>query len=287
MNKIPLIALWKEGKREILAAQAFIKTDYKQQTFTCSDPNCKENLTITKEHMRFTHGKYVWVIPFFAHHSNSTCRLSKESPEHYNKKLVLLSYLFLNKIKINIHGLRLIIQEEEIKGKEIKRENNRADVLLEFKNFNPLFGNGIVFEIMQSETEQSIIEKEKKWLEKAYTVIPIKKNISFEDLASKGIEVDSIYLKKITEKLKTQEERMRELLKNINSPAQQMMVFSETENNCLDCKHGSLDNLDKSVIACWKFKEYNYKKRPDKKDSKMICNFWERGIKKIMVSENE
>lgn len=275
-----LLANWKEGQREILGAKAFIEIpNYKEQTFTCIDPDCNQTLSLKKEHNRFTFGKLIWVIPHFVHPPTSACKLAGESAEHYERKLVLLSYLYCNKIKINIHGLVLVIDPENILGPEKRREENIADVLLEFKEYNPLFGNGIVFEIMVSETEESIETKKKKWLTKGYTVIPIPRHLSYDELALKGIKIEATFLKSLLNNLESQEDRLRELFKNVDSPVNQIVQNTESQFNCSNCLHSSEDKTREGtktgLMSCWKFKKYNYNNRPNKYTPNQVCNFWE------------
>ena len=272
-----LYSWWEEGNREILAAKAieFIK-DYETQNFICA--HCKEKLITKKGFVRIKNNQIEYVCSHFAHKPDSTCPNAKESDEHKSRKAILLTWLFHEKIKLNLYGMEYNIPKKFVQDMEVIRGNNRADVLIEFDSFNPMFGRGIVFEIMESETQESIEIKTKQWQSKGYSLISIKANENLTNLMDNGFELEETFTENLLEELGKQEKKLVDLIKHIEGyrmPNFQQVKITQTENSCANCKFSTIDSRISTLKACWIWRNKGLQIRPDKRDSFMICNFWE------------
>lgn len=277
-----LYGYWEEGKKEILAAKAMTHLpEWKKEKYTCTD--CKEILTPTIDFGRTRNGNQEYVVAHFKHNKESTCPLANgESNEHKERKGKLLSYLFGEKIKLNIYGMEYLIKKENVKDIEVTRKENRADVFIEFKEYNPIFGNGICFEIMESETYDSIEIKKEQWLSKGYTLIEIPKNTDFDKIFIEGFKIKETHLKKLIDSLNDKQKELLILIKRIEDfklPSHQEILISETKNNCSNCFYSTQDKDIHGIkvpdrFACWLWNNKGLQKRPDKMDKNQICNFY-------------
>lgn len=307
-----LFATWEKENKNILAAYAMnFFVDWKEEKYFCAE--CKEQLIPFKDSIKTNEqGTKYFVAPHFAHKSDSTCIFAKgEGEEHKSEKAKILSFLYLEKAIVKIHKLKTIIPKELIVGSEIKRGENRADILIEFNEFNPFFGNGIAIEIMKSETQVSIEEKKHQWLKKGYVVIEnfyesegtlflVLKNFYIEQLF-KEVEEKLVQLKKITfdgsQKLTNQvEESIEQLeavagqqdteIESLNTKINhafsllqrveniQIREFTKTSNNCSNCKQSSVDNKIPTRLCCWLKFHKRQLQFPEYTDNQFICNFW-------------
>jgi len=222
--------------------------------FIC--PKCKEQLTFVQE---FVKEKGI-VRSHFSHKQASNCKdwiPEGESEKHYNLKFSLLDQLTNDTIKIKIGNLifdsetndhNIIFADTEIKA-IVER---RADILLQLKTPNALFGLGIAIEIMVSEEYNSIYAKSKDYASKGYSVA-----ITTD---GESIEVIQVYPKIILElfeynfnKLKQQEE----LIKSIDSSF--LVRANKYGWDCTTCAKAKKDNAVEGFIVC--FKDYDYTNR--------------------------
>lgn len=272
---------WEEGKRVMLAARAqACITDWKNQKYICEE--CKEQLTAIKDCSKTNEqGTTYYVVPHFSHKPESTCSKAKgESEEHLSRKIRILSALYTGKTKINVSGTSLLLNPINIKGEEIIRKENRADILIEFNSFNPIFGAGIVIEIMETETNESIEKKTEEWLAKGYSLISVPAWADIDKVIQHGLDLESVFTKKLLDSLSSKEKLLKDLLLRAEvQPALQQMSITVGSNSCANCFYGSQDkdihgNFVPDSFCCWIWQRKGYQKRPDKYDRQAICNFW-------------
>lgn len=255
-----------------------LKDAWKNQTYRCFE--CDEILTPVNEGTR---NEKDYIRPHFNHSKDSTCKLKEnESDEHKEAKYDLLDHLLYKNIKLNYYGALYEIKQDEVKGVEITRGDNRADILVEFKEPNLLFGQGIAFEVAFTEKFDSISEKMDEWNSKGYMVIRIGASMK-HDYINKGIQIKSNYLESLfknsSKQLKLLNDAITEI-RSFNIPAHQKMEISTTCNNCSNCLgYGSpAKTRDGQIIldqiACWLWRTKGWQSKPDIRSINQICNFW-------------
>jgi hypothetical protein len=181
-----------------------------------------------------------------------------------------------------------IIPKETVKDTEVIRQENRADVFIEFNEYNPILGNGICFEIMESEGFESIEVKKEKWLIKGYTLIEVPKTKDLDKIFNEGFKVKQTHLRMLVDDLNNKKNELTTLINRIEGfslPSHQEIIISETENNCSNCFYATQDKDIQGVqvpdrFACWLWNNKGLQKRPDKMDKKQICNFYKGGVQK-------
>lgn len=99
----------------------------------------------------------------------------------YNDVMIPLNCF--NFIKKDAH--LYLEQTRKMFGKTIYKAERRADFLIDFKNYNPSFGRGIVIEIANTETQKSLTEKQHDWNCNGYSYISV--SISAFNLDSEEI----------------------------------------------------------------------------------------------------
>lgn len=291
-----LKAINEEKGDKYFASEAFKKfPNPKEFTWVCE--KCDEEVSIKKEHIRLREDsdKEIWVCSHFSHKPGSSCEMVSESESHYNKKDLLASQLYSDEIPLKIGNTTLLINYNDIKGVEVTRGRRRADILIEFKESNSVFGSGIVIEVMESEEMDSIWNKFTSWFEKGYSFTYFKKSeFSGNRLESGVIEVkypfakaSGKYSEKIYEEIKSKVNR----LEGIKS----MTLLSskyENEYTCNNCKHSSVDKnkngeIKSSMVCCWKKYNEGEKKRPEKFKPNHTCSDWKYGGDKNLVNKIE
>jgi len=135
------------------------------------------------------------------HHDKAKSSSINESPEHKEIKETIYYDLVLNNSKLKIGNNLYSIDELSVKNISIegriceKKDSKIADVLIEFKEYNPMIGNGIAIEIQLSrQTELFGLKRSYDRSVYGYSCAWIDKKIFYEDyLIKKVIEVDPYF----------------------------------------------------------------------------------------------
>lgn len=263
----------KENDKIYLAAEAYKKLpDPEDYEWVC--PNCGENVYPKEEHSRLREDtdKVIWVTSHFSHGPDSSCKKTGESQQHYSKKLLILSQLYSDRLSLKVGGAILFIPSENIKGAEVTRGSNRADILVEFEEENEIFGSGIVFEIVESEEMDSVWNKFKSWFKKGYSFTYYDKSDFDGNKPKSGVlEVKypfitgiEKYSKDIYDDIKSRIER----LEGIDYTTKLYEKY-EKEYTCSNCYHSGPDK-DRNgnftgLVCCWKGYKEGENERPDGK----------------------
>jgi len=269
------------------ALQTFL--DPNKESWVC--PNCGEELFLKEEHIRIREDcpEEIWVTSHFAHSPNSSCKNAGESQMHYSKKLTLLNQLYSNKIPVRVGNTTLLIDYKEVKGVEENVGNRRADILVEFKEKDKIFGSGIVFEIAESEDDESLNDKLISWAESGYSFTYFKSHEFEDNRLKKGvIEVKYPFLKAIDESYELMYENIRENLtkiENLKSITKFKQKIDE-EFTCSTCAHAGIDKTPDGeftgMICCWKDKNQGDRKMPNGKFKPWhTCEDWKYGSKNL------
>lgn len=195
------------------------------------------------------------------------------------------AYLVKN-LPVDFERLRENIKKMEVR-KNITTTNQyrTADVLLPFV-FNPFWGNGIAIEIRVTEKEDTEEDKEDFWFQRGYSIIWIDEedfitnegrlglnknildvipfSIGYKRILDNHIDEMQSYLHEGWEKLDEEKREFNSLIDRIGK-------------SCRTCKHGSIDNRNNELIACWFHTRTtrNGKNAPTKHEQLDSCEYYE------------
>lgn len=170
----------------------------------------KEEWTFVKEYEK---KDGIVVRPFFtpAHKEGEYQNYNPDSEEDQHKiaQDILLAQFLEGSLKVNFFGIKISIKNFQYKKYEDVEEyleitktfNNlpsslfhkttrRADLLIEFENWNEKFGRGIVIEIANTEQEKSLREKQNDWNNAHYSYIML--NLSNFNMLNESVRKDTI-----------------------------------------------------------------------------------------------
>ena len=141
--------------------------DHHKEKWVCCKLH-RNPVTPIKEHKR----KEQFVQSHFRSLTNHFC--PGESDEHWQLKVDIRLGIEQKNYTLRYRN-HLIDCPINFIDNEIKKDNRKADVLLEFEKFNSLFGYGIVFEVAISEQENSLVRKSIDWIKHRYSIVWIYK----------------------------------------------------------------------------------------------------------------
>ncbi|MBU2249110.1 MAG: hypothetical protein KKD77_20350 [Gammaproteobacteria bacterium] len=285
-------AMHSSGK--ILNAEETLRTmpSAQKEKFTC--PACKEPVFIKEEHTRIDPRcpDIIIVSSHFFHSPNSTCKEAKETTTHFNRKQFVLSQLYANKVSLSSGKTILQIPQNEIAGIEQTVGNRTADVLVIFKNFDPVFGKGIVFEVMETETMESIESKMQSWATQGYSFTYFAPQEFEGNRLKSGIIIVKFPLIKLSQKVleKIYEKIKLELLKLKNL---EIVISAEQRFNqqytCATCFYSTPNNRYPGLFCCWLKNRTTEEKhaRPAEVKPDYTCPSYKPSYKKIEPKREE
>lgn len=231
-------------------------------------PICKKPVSYVKAHKRKFNGKDIPVVMHFRIKNAETggC-ISGESDEHRNAKVLLATLLENKEIKIQYENIVFGFDDLKIKDVpkipfrwEQTRENRRADILFEFKEWHPMLGKGINFEIQRySQTEEAQYNRENDWIKQGYSVswIPIKcfNEYSFLD---DNISISVVWFNRIfqikynelSEKIILFEEKYEEKLNEFNN-VKFNILYPESIRLCKNCSRFKVNRRLSDSYICY------------------------------------
>jgi len=290
-------------ERMYLAAEAFVKfaNPYNEKWFCCNESDCKKVIVnIKKKHQRkYKSGKIVYVASHFTQNKKNEwkCSHTGETDRHYNLKMQIISLIYEKDLKIKIGNLILEYDETNIIGVEKLRISNRADVLLEFQKFNPILGNGLVIEIINTESTDSIEKKEIAWSSAGYSLAWVDAKTDFEGNTPTfdTININAPYLStlhnsfeklntKISDRLREIEKWEQEILYNYFVKYKKELEFNKDKileelhlkkiKTCRTCGYGSKSKDDEILISCFYKFHHSLQKFPDSREKEDHCENW-------------
>ena len=129
----------------------------------------KYPVTPVVHHERNINGERTWVIDHFRMLEDHYC--PGESDEHWNIKINTALKIKNKDVFLKFEGKKIDCDfKERDKVTEIKRGNNRADILFELEQFDSLLGFGIVIEVAVTEKLSSLVKKSISWIGKRYSI---------------------------------------------------------------------------------------------------------------------
>lgn len=284
-------ALNKKRERTFLAQEAIQTIPlWKQEKWTC--PNCKKSVSLKESFYRAISFKTLSLVnSHFCHHPSSSCKDPKENNIHYQRQMFVLSQLYSAAPPLRIGGFIILHKFDQIK----KLETKKADILIEFKEFDPLFGFGLVIEIMVSEKDESMEDKIKKWGQKGYSITWLEKNRfnKKNQLITEGIEIKLPYLKNLNLSI---EKNWKELKRNLLLLSENKEMLKITNKliekyTCRTCKNSGPDKWKgeaSGLFCCWLENNQNpdkKKQRPKKYLPTHQCNNYEPSYIKLQTPE--
>lgn len=274
------IVLAEEALRTILNAE--------QEEYTC--PDCKQKVFIKEEHTRIDPRcpDIIIVSSHFCHSPDSTCKNAKETSSHYNRKLFVLSQLYANRVSLSSGKTILQIPQDEIIGTEKNVGNRRADVLVSFKNFDPVFGKGIAFEIMETEEIESIESKMQSWATTGYSFTYFYPQEFEGNRLKSGVLIVKFPLIKLTqavlEEINTEIRENLLKLKNLSLVLNIEKKYSQ-KYTCATCFFSTPDNRYLGLFCCWLKNRTTDDKhaRPEKVKPEYSCQNYKPDYKKFQL----
>ncbi|HUV72304.1 MAG TPA: hypothetical protein VMW25_04790 [Clostridia bacterium] len=267
----------------------------KEENWVC--PDCKEIVHLKKEHTRIDHRHpdAIIVSSHFSHNPNSTCKQAMETTTHYNRKLFILGQLYAKNVTLSTGKTFILIPQDEIKGKEKTVANRQADVLVTFKTFDPVFGAGIAFEVMETEKIESIENKMQSWVAQGYSFSYFEPN----EFIGNRLKANKVIVKfplikltkKVAEKLYSEIRENILELKNLKTVLDIEKKYNQ-KFTCATCHFSSFDksfNLLTGLMCCWYERNTkNNQARPEKYVPEHNCNNYQPSYKKLKErDENE
>lgn len=240
----------------------------------------KKKVSYINEHNRAFNDSFYYVRSFFRL-GNGEKLTYKSSDDKHTIAQHILAGLILSKekIKINYRDIPFYLNEIDI---DIKKKtvdhvleqsyidnnigvNRKADLLFELKNPNLTFGKGFVFEITNTESQESIENKSKDWAKAGYTLISVPiNNFDFENYGLKNepyfilyrlFDDLNLYLN-ILKKIKDNEPLIDNFNKNIKEMEIKNFLWKSGFHN-YDIMHD--EKIDSILLYCMNYRITKYK----------------------------
>jgi len=292
-------AIHKETGKECFATEVWklYKNPHKEDWLCC--PICKKSVTPVKGHVREKDSRKIFVTSHFRIKDKNTggC-IYGESDEHKKLKILIATLIENQSIKLKIGDAYIPYSKLKIKSVpelpyrwEQTVGNRRADVKFQFKEWHPVLGQGIVFEIALTETEQKKIEKEIDWNTQGYSLAWLEeKDFEGNSLTNSFIKISNPWSLTCLKFIRGEKEEIKDLIFEKRILLDEEKKYgAQKRNTCRTCKHGGLTKIkygNPELITCWYGRNNGWKKRSNGVHEPCFgCDHWEQTNKTIKPAD--
>lgn len=264
--------------------------DPHKETWTCC-PLHETRVTPVRFHTRDVKGVKQFITTHFSTVPNGEkCSSGTgESEAHERLKGLVASIVENEQIHlVSSRGVEIKYDKKDFKvipsmrfRWEQKVEERRADVLFEFKTWNQLLGNGVVFEVQLSDiADASAQQREADWIKNGYSVAWLYPNDFSDNMYVKDeITIQKIWGIEVSSLCKTMLDTITDKERNISRMVQDLDAM--TGKSCRTCDFSAImkDRLTKlpiqtDLLNCWVAYKKGWGRRPSTVEPSYRCGYW-------------